>query len=313
MFPLSYAVSYPPQFSAKGRLPVRFGKVDHPAYLEQRLQSFGPVVGQLPDFNDSSKGLGPPNFVESFEKLSDSLQERCKKRSTRISPAELDTLIEDNRFGPAEEAADMLVEAADNQAKAKEIITEENVAKVRHFVLPPKNQAARQAKPFANFMDELLPFLPPAKTAKLAQSINWNNAWNTQKSNELIRLLLTKAVLLNQPGKTGFLMGEAKELNEQLPAYSLRRLQVLALAWLYEHFSLPLSFLYSQLQGVVSSQLPTKVPYPLLLDVAFKKQWLRQEVSYYNPQYTNKVEVKRITKQWEALSEGVLLKEAGVL
>jgi hypothetical protein len=313
MFPRSYVASPQSPFSAKGRLPVRFGKVDQPASLEQRLLSFGPVIGRLPDFQDPSKQLGQPDFLNGLELLSDTLQERCKKRSERISPSEADTMVMSEMFGPAEEAADMLVEAVDNQAKAKGIITEAKVDKIRREILPPKNQVARQAKPFANFMDELIPMLPPAKTAKLVQSINWNNAWNNRKSNELIRLLFTKAALLNQPGKTGFLMGEAKELNDQLPPGSLRRFQVLALAWLYEHFSLPLSFLYSQLQGVVSSQLPTKVPYPLLLDVAFKKQWLRQEVCYYNPQYTNKVEVKKITKPWEALSEGELLKKAGVL
>jgi hypothetical protein len=313
MFSLISVTSSQPRFSARGPSSVRFGRVDQSASLEQRLWSLGQAVGRLPDFQDPDKGLPPPNFVESLENLSGTLQERCKKRGARILPADVNTGVKGKRFGPAEEAADMFVEAADVQAKNEQIINEKNVAQVCHYVLPPKNQAARQAKPFANFMDELLPFLPSAKTAKLVQSINWNNAWNTQKSNELIRLLFTKAVLLNQPGKTGFLMGEAKELNDRLPPHSLRRLQVLVLAWCYEHFSLPLSFLYSQLQGVVSSQLPAKVSYPLLLDVAFKKQWLRQEVCYYNPQYKDKLEVKKITKQWEALLEAELLKKADVL
>jgi len=315
-----------PTRSARGPVPIRFGQSDKPVSINAYESSTEGFFAKLDKFSSAITGLhdfGPDkkdpyhnyDFRAQYEKLTERAKKHVRGFTEGLTPKDLEAMKDQKVLGVMEEASDMLFEADTLKALRKNVFTDKTVAQWTQKLLPAANTEARNRKPFEQLLREMDKDIPKDKAEQVEKQMDWD----PKKAHEMLKLMAAKFVLMRSKDSNydlwkdnkKLLMGEEEELRHEFPRLSLRQAQIKALALAYTHIPfLPLSFLQSQLEGIVSSRLHTPIKNSDMMDNVFAKQGRRQEFDYQNPEYKDKTARKKVLKGFEVLNEAAILKNA---
>lgn len=297
--------------AAKGSL-LRFGKIapQHaPAF-------FNPYSNEINEFSDLQK-YGKIDLSEIYTKLlSSSAQDQFEKVCKGVTPHEIRAMRQKERLGqpvlgPIEESADMFFELYTLHALREKVITTERVDRWRKEILPKPDK--RKELDFKQFLSQVGHEITPGTVEKFQKIVGWDR----EKSRDLLTLMAAKFILMRArnpkfdiwQNTVNLLKDEAAELNETIPWYSPKRLQVWFLALVYTHVpSLPMEWFRTALVNIVSNQVNAPVQYKDLMENVYQKQFRRQEFDYFNPQFHSNAERKKYLKGIEIINEASILR-----
>ncbi len=297
-----------PTRTVRGSAPLRFGKLD-----ASQLRPYQAVIQDMPDL----KKYKELSLLRSYDKLPEAQQERFEAICNDMPPQEVEAMKK--KLGILEESSDMMFELFSWQALNKKLITKPAAQKLSDEHMPANTQAARDQKPFEQYISQIARLNQALTNKTKLNAFTKTMPLTPEKAKQLYMLMLAKYTLFlkRDPGlnikkaSKPLLKGEADELEELFPRFSLRRLEIKGLAIAYTYIpQLPAKLFCSLMQGLVSSILQTPVKSTDLLGLVSEKQALRQEFDYANPQYKSNEERKTVLKGWEVLNEASCLKKA---
>lgn len=297
--------------AAKGSL-LRFGKIA-PKHAPAFFNKYTDEINEFPDLQKYGKIDLSDIYTKRLSSVSqDQFEQVCKG----IAPYELRAMRQKAIqgkpvLGPIEESADMFFELYTLHALREKVITAEKVDRWRKVFLPEPGK--RKELDFKQFLSQVGQEIPP-DTVEAFQKMT---GWDKEKSRTLLNLMAAKFILMRARDpkydiwqKTvNLLKDEAGELNETIPWYSPKRLQVWFLAVVYTHVpSLPMEWFRTALVNIVSNQVKAPVQYKDLMENVYQKQFRRQEFDYLNPQFNSNNDRKRYLKGIELVNEAFILK-----
>jgi hypothetical protein len=273
-----------------------------------KLEALQAVLARSPELRTS---YGEFDFKEILPRLPVPMRQQFNQLWKTISEAEIDSLRRTRKLGLVEESSDMLFELYTLKALRKKWITPEQIVHLQ----PVFDTMRKTQLPFEHWVNYLEKQLP-AETLKAYQTkVNWPQ--NPEKAKQFLSLTISKFLLMRShhpeldiiKASKNLLAGETEELDELLPRFSIRRLQLNVLAKVYTKFPfLPIQFFQNQLVGIVASQLKTEVSLNDLLENVHGKQYRRQSFDYHNPNFKSNKERKSNLKGIELIHEASIVK-----
>lgn len=287
---------------------VRFGAkaVRHP---DKPVRDYQEAFSALERLGTQS---GKPTLEEAYGKLSNRYQRLIQQWLHEVSPQEVSRFSKTKKYGYLEESADVLFEFYTLQAIRRGLVRPESIENWASDFVPGK----RGQKKFFTIFKELKNAIPPEDV----QAFQALTGQSSDRARDMLALIWVKFALFRSQDENfnhmqqtrKRVMGEARELTEQLSKFSPARMQLMAKTWLAgRKAGYPQEYFRHSVMKFVQKRLGGNVQYDSLMQYVFIKQLGRQELDYEKP-FFSYGERKKVLKPFELLHETILLKQAGV-
>jgi hypothetical protein len=259
---------------------VRFGLL-----TEEQLNRYQHVLKDMKFLKQCPNNISLVHDTWLSERAKVQLEQDCKQ----IDPPHLKAMYRQGLLGPLNKASSLLFELYALTALRQDVITLEMVRSLKNSCMPDKKGGVEK-KPFEQLLKEVGNHLPEDKLEFFHQHIVGGPL---DKAKDLMSLMMIRYMMMPNVKRKATLESDAKRrmrqqassLDDTLPLYSPRRLQVWGLTAIYTTLSfLPVEWFRTQMKALVKSQLGVQqIEYEDMIKNLHKNQIRFQEVQYEHP------------------------------